>query len=88
MKVQGGLGHLVDDMHQFAAGTAGAPFYSHTDYPQDEGWVLKRIKHTDFVYGYILTTIDGNAARIEFKARNLNGQYDTRESFNFTANGP
>jgi len=86
MKVDGGPTNLAGEMHQVSAGIAGAPFYSHADYPQDEDWVLTRVKHTDFVYGYVLVTIEGNAAKIEFKARNLDGQYKTRESFNFIAN--
>jgi len=85
MKVQR---NATPEMHQFTAGTAGAPFYSHKPYPEDEDWRLKQIKHADFVYGYILITIEGNAATIAFKGRNPNGEYVVKDSFHYTASSP
>jgi Iron/zinc purple acid phosphatase-like protein C len=88
MKVQRSSTPLGVEMHQFTAGTAGAPFYSAEKYPKDEDWSLERVKHYDYVYGYNLITIDGNAATIEFKGRTLEGTYETRDSFRDTVKAP
>lgn len=70
-------------MRQIAAGTAGAPFYAKTDYPCENDWALKRERHFDFVYGYVLITLDGNTATIEFKGRTL-CDYETRDFFTYS----
>jgi hypothetical protein len=75
-------------MYQITAGTAGAPFTLHVDYPKDKDWDLYQVKHIDFVYGYVLSRIDGNTATIEFKGRNLDGKYETRDSFTVTGSTP
>jgi hypothetical protein len=74
-------------IRQVAAGTAGAPFYFKTDYPCENDWTLKQERHFDSVYGYVLISLDGNTATIEFKGRNLCG-YETRDSFSYTVNAP
>ena len=74
-------------MRQVVAGTAGAPFYPKTDYPPENDWTLKRERHFDFVYGYVLITVEGTKATIEFKGRNLCG-YATMDSFDYTVNAP
>ena len=73
------------EMWQITAGTAGAPFYCTGEYPDDKNWRLEREKHLDFVYGYLLITIDRNKATVEFKGRDLDGQYRTKDSFGYTA---
>src|SRR5207302_1341781 len=88
MKVQQAGIPLGTEMHQFTAGTAGAPFHSHAFYAKDEGWNLKQAKHIDRVYGYILVTIDGNKATIEFKGRESNGEYKVKDSFFYTVRSP
>lgn len=74
-------------LRQIAAGTAGAPFYSKSDYPCENDWTLQREKHFDALYGYVLITVDGNTATVEFKGRNL-CDYQTRDSFRYTVNPP
>jgi hypothetical protein len=82
-------------MHQVTAGTAGAPFFGHQDtkngsegtsyYPPAPGWNLKPVRHFDFIYGYVLITINGNRATIAFKGRTLDGKYTTKDSFGYSA---
>jgi len=90
MKIQRDKKPLKAEMHQFTAGTAGAPYYSHekdsdnAPYKKDEDWKLQQAECSDSDYGYILITIDGNTAIIEFKGRESDGQYETRDSFSYT----
>ena len=74
-------------MWQIVAGTAGAPFYAKADYPAEKDWRLERQRHFDFVYGYVLITVEGTKATLEFKGRNLCG-YATMDSFDYTVNAP
>ncbi len=70
--------------------TAGAPYYSHMEYPdhapypKDKDWKLKQAECSDDDYGYILITIDGNRALIEFKRREPDGRYETRDTFSYS----
>ena len=74
------------EMHQFTAGTAGAPFYEEGEYAgNNTGWNLKRMKHYDNTYGYMLVEIDGNKATITFKGRTSPGHYEAMDSFSYVA---
>jgi hypothetical protein len=94
MKVRRDTAPLRAEIHQFTVGTAGAPFYSHMKYPdnlpypKDEDWKLEQVGCSDLDYGYILITIDGNTAIIEFKGREADGQYETRDTFSYTVGPP
>ena len=74
------------ELHQIVAGTAGAPFYKQGDYTgKNEGWNLKRLKHIDNTYGYLVVEIDGLKATITFKGRTAPGKYEAMDSFTFVA---
>jgi hypothetical protein len=74
------------ELHQIVAGPAGAPFYTEGEYAgKNEGWNLKRVKHIDKTYGYLLVTIDGQKAIIEFKGRTSPGKYEVMDTFTFIA---
>ena len=74
------------EVHQIVAGTAGAPFYKEGEYAgKNEGWNLKRLKHIDNTYGYLLVTIEGKKATITFKGRVSAGKYEAMDSFTYTA---
>lgn len=74
------------ELHQFVAGTAGAPFYKIGDYTgKNEGWNLRRVKHIDDTYGYLVVEIDGLKATITFKGRTAPGKYVTMDTYSFTA---
>lgn len=74
------------EMHQMVAGTAGAPFYDQGDYAgNNANWVLKRVKHIDRTYGYIVVEVDGNRCTVTFKGRTAAGKYVPMDSFTITA---
>jgi hypothetical protein len=74
------------EVHQIVAGTAGAPFYKMGDYSgNNAGWTLKRLKHIDNTYGYLLVTIEGKTATITFKGRTTPGVYKAMDTFSYTA---
>lgn len=73
-------------IHQIVAGTAGAPFYKEGEYKgNNTEWNLKRVKHIDNTYGYVLVEIEGNKATISFKGRTGPGQYEVMDSFSYTS---
>jgi hypothetical protein len=89
MAVVRATGDPGPEMHQLTAGTSGAPFYDHGAYLDTKsGWKLTCIKYIDKTYGYILLTVDGNAATITFKGRVSPGQYEAMDRFDYTANPP
>jgi hypothetical protein len=70
------------EMHQFVAGTSGAPFYNQGPYTgKNTDWKLERVKNIIRTYGYLLVTIDGNRATIEFKGRKAPGVFETMDSW-------
>jgi DNA repair exonuclease SbcCD nuclease subunit len=74
------------EVHQFVAGTAGAPFYKQGDYSGNNvGWILKRLKHIDNTYGYLVVTIEGKKATITFKGRTAPGKYKEMDTFSYMA---
>ncbi len=74
------------EMHQFVAGTAGAPFYKEGPYTgKNEGWKLTRLKHIDKTYGYLLVEIEGSKATISFKGRTSPGHYEVMDSYSYSA---
>lgn len=75
-------------MHQFLAGTAGAPFYDAGGYAEELGWNLTRIKHQDRLWGYILIVVDEGRATITFKGRSLPGKYEEMDSWSYTPEIP
>ncbi len=73
------------EMHQIVAGTSGAPFYNVGEYAgKNGGWKLKRVKHIDHTYGYMLVEIDGRRATITFKGRVAPNKYAAMDSFSYT----
>jgi len=85
MLIQRASGAPGPEMHQFTAGTAGAPFYKEGEYAGNNvGWKLTRAKHIDKTYGYILVEIDGKKATITFKGRTAPGRYEAMDSFSYT----
>ncbi len=75
------------EMHQIVAGTAGAPFYKQGDYTGDNtGWKLRRAKHIDSTYGYLVVEINGKRATVTFKGRLSPGRYVPMDSVSYTVN--
>ncbi|MEZ0324922.1 MAG: metallophosphoesterase [Fimbriimonas sp.] len=73
------------EMHQYVAGTSGAPFYKEGVYRgKNTDWKLERVKHIDNTYGYLLVTIEGKKATIEFKGRKSPGVYETTDTWSYT----
>ena len=56
---------------QITAGTAGAPFYTASEYFGATQWSLQRLKHIEQAYGYLLVEVDHEEARISFKASDV-----------------
>lgn len=76
------------EIHQVTAGTAGAPNYAHErPCPVDQGWMLEQRELCDLIYGYVLISIEGNQATVEFKGRESNGEYQVKDSFSYTSAG-
>lgn len=55
------------EIHQIIAGTAGAPFYTATEYPADGDYKLTRLKHIDNSYGYVLVKIEGDKVEVSYR---------------------
>jgi hypothetical protein len=73
------------EMHQFVAGTSGAPFYGTGEYAgKNSYWQIERVKDIANTYGYMLVTIDGRTCTIEFKGRVSPGVYRTMDSWSYT----
>jgi hypothetical protein len=71
-------------MHQFVAGTAGAPFYGKGEYRgKNSYWKLERVNNIVNTYGYLLVTIDGPLCTVEFKGRVRPGVYKTMDKWNY-----
>jgi len=74
------------EMHQFVAGTSGAPFYNAGPYSGNNTiWSLKRVKSITHTYGYMLVEIEGKKATITFKGRTSPGHYEAQDSFSYTS---
>lgn len=73
------------ELHQFVAGTAGAPFYKAGPYSGVYTvWQPRQVKHIESTYGYLLVEIDGKKATITFKARVAPGKYEPMDSWSYT----
>ena len=84
MKVVKANGVPGPEMHQFTAGTAGAPFYEEGEYSgNNTGWKVENVKHVDHTYGYLLVEIDGTKATVTFKGRTSPGNYAPMDSFSY-----
>jgi len=71
-------------MHQFTAGTAGAPFYPAGRYAgKNTYWKLTPVRHIDNTYGYILITLHGRRATVEFKGRVAPDTYKVLDRFSY-----
>ncbi|MHC4790010.1 MAG: metallophosphoesterase family protein [Planctomycetota bacterium] len=69
-RIDNGDGSINNDLHQFVAGTAGAPPYSGGSYDgANSYWTPQLIFHEEGVYGYLLVEIDGPDATIIWKHR-------------------
>ena len=85
MAVTRASGDPGPEMHQFVAGTAGAPFYKQGEYSgNNTDWKLSRVKHIDNTYGYLLVQIDGKKATITFKGRTGPGHYEAMDSYSYS----
>ena len=84
MIVTRGKGDPGPEMHQFTAGTAGAPFYKGKTYSGNNSyWKLTPVKHIENTYGYILLEIEGNKTTITFKGQTAPGRYEPMDSFSY-----
>jgi len=84
MRLDDGDGNIENDLHQFLAGTAGAPLYVDDPYDGDNGvWTPVRYLH-ERQHGYLLVTIDEYLATVEWKHRASPGVYTTAETFSYS----
>lgn len=89
MKVTRASGESGPEMHQFTAGTAGAPFYQGGPYEgHNSYWKLTQLKHIDNTYGYMLVEIKGRTATITFKGRTSPDHYEPMDRFSYTVGQP
>ncbi len=74
------------ELHQFVAGTAGAPFYAPGPYAGvNTGWNISRVKAIGQTYGYLLVEVDDTEVTITFKGRTAPGVYVPMDSFRYSA---
>ena len=77
------------EVHQFVAGTAGAPFYQGQDFGGDHGaWTVVHGKHIEMVYGYMLGVVDGSDVSLHFMGRVAPGVYEPLDSVEVKAARP
>jgi 3',5'-cyclic AMP phosphodiesterase CpdA len=78
-----------NDIHQFIAGTAGAPLYDwQRDYDgENSGYTVKGIYHSK-EYGYCLVKIDGLDVTVTWMERVGAGKYKARDEWSYTASVP
>ncbi|HWD19603.1 MAG TPA: metallophosphoesterase [Verrucomicrobiae bacterium] len=89
MKVTRAQGEAGPEMHQFTAGTAGAPFYHGGPYAGNNTyWRLTQVKHIDHTYGYIVIEIRGRTATITFKGRVAPNRYRVMDRFSYSVGQP
>jgi len=85
MAVTRATGAPGPELHQIVAGTAGAPFYKIGEYSGNNTiWKLRRVKHIDETYGYLIVEIDGKTATIIFKGRTAPGVYKEMDRYSYT----
>jgi hypothetical protein len=85
MKVTKAEGAPGPELHQYVAGTSGAPFYKEGAYAGvNTIWKCSRVKHIDNTYGYLLVTIDGRKCTITFKGRVAPGKYVPMDTWSYT----
>lgn len=76
-----------EEMHQFVAGTAGAPFVKGkplTD--SDKEWKLRRIAHVEQKLGYCVVDVDGDKVSIEYKSEASPGVFEVSDMYSYTLN--
>jgi hypothetical protein len=89
MKVLRANGDPRSEMHQFTAGTAGAPYYKGSDYiGNNTGWNVKPVRHIDYTYGYILMVIQEKRATVTFKGRISKDNYAVMDAWSYDASSP
>jgi hypothetical protein len=72
------------EVHQFTAGTAGAPFVKLDGYEgKNTVWKLTRVKSLTDHAGYLLVDVVGKKATITYKARNDQGQYEAYDTWSY-----
>jgi hypothetical protein len=82
-RLDDGDGNPVNDVHQYVAGTAGAPLYDWSPYDGDNGpWTPTRMFY-DRVHGYIIGEIDGSRVTMTWKRREAPGVYVATETFRY-----
>jgi hypothetical protein len=73
------------EMHQFVAGTAGAPFVKAGGYEgNNTSWTLRRVKNLQQRAGYLVIDINGKTAKFTFKARNDAGAYEPFDTWSYS----
>lgn len=76
--------NALPEIHQFVAGTAGAPFYTAENYSGKNGdWSLTRVKNITNTYGYLVVEINGKKAELSFKGRTAPGKYEVMDQFRY-----
>lgn len=76
------------ELHQFVAGTAGAPYYEPGPYTGvNTGWKISRVKAIGRTYGYLLVEVEDNKVTITFKGRTAPGVYVPMDSFSYLVPG-
>jgi hypothetical protein len=76
----------VDEIHQFVAGTAGAPLYKAKDYSGKNGpFRLSRVKLISDAYGYLVVEVEGRKATITFKGLNSSGKFVPMDVWSYNA---
>ncbi len=86
-RLDDGDGNSNDDIHQYVAGTGGAPPYTwNGKYVGDKGtWTPRRV-YSESDYGYLLVEVDGLNVTLTWKHRVSPGVYQaTGDVFSYTA---
>lgn len=82
-RLDDGDGNPVNDMHQYIAGTAGAPLYDLQPYDGDNGaWTPVRMLF-DKQHGYVIVEIDGPQVTLTWKRRAAPGQYVAADTLTY-----
>jgi hypothetical protein len=78
-----------NDVHQYVAGTAGAPHYTWAGlYDGDnDGYTVSKVFYAS-QYGYVLGEIDGLTATLTWMERTSPGAYEAKEVWTYTAPNP
>ena len=81
-------GEPGNDVHQYIAGTAGAPLYDwEGEYDGDNSnYTIKNVNYAK-EYGYVLVEIDGSDVTLTWKERVGAGKYEAKEIWGYSTAG-